>query len=141
MAPPAPARVSTMKGWPKALESPSATVRASRSAAPPAANVLMMRTGRVGQFCVWAGATAGERQSAVRARSRARRRFMSASLLLAALDVVGDKAAHLRRDRQSAAHLGIGFGTGHPFGREAQRLIGLLGIALVVVELRDRIAQ
>jgi hypothetical protein len=78
MAPPAPARVSTMKGWPKALLNPSATVRASRSAAPPAANVLTMRTGRVGQVCAWA--SAGETH-ADSAKSRAQQRFMMSSFV------------------------------------------------------------
>src|SRR5579862_7062636 len=113
MAPPAPARVSTMKGWPKALLKPSATVRASRSAAPPAAKVLTMRTGRVGQVCAWASAGTAQAASA---KSRAQQRFMSTSLLLSALDVIGDERAHLRRDRQRATHLRIGSGAGHPFG-------------------------
>src|SRR5579862_1077000 len=102
MAPPAPARVSTMKGWPKALLSPSATVRASRSAAPPAANVLTMRTGRVGQFGVWAGATAGDKPTAASAKSRAQPRCIGTSLFLAVLDIIRDETAHLRSDRQRA---------------------------------------
>jgi hypothetical protein len=78
MAPPAPARVSTMKGWPKALLRPSATVRASRSAAPPAAKVLTMRTGRIGQLGVCA--TAGGHAAASVSNSMAQRRFMTSSL-------------------------------------------------------------
>jgi hypothetical protein len=79
MAPPAPARVSTMKGWPKAPASPSATVRASRSAAPPGANVLTIRTGRVGQAYVCAAAD--DKPAAASPRSRARLRFTLTSMI------------------------------------------------------------
>src|SRR5262249_61613910 len=53
--PAAPARVSTKNGWPKAAFMPSATVRHRKSAAPPGANVLTMRTGFDGQVSACAG--------------------------------------------------------------------------------------
>src|SRR5262245_47762319 len=68
MAPPAPARVSTKNCCPSAAERCSAMVRASTSAAPPAAKVLTMRTGRVGQSCACACAREAARSAVAQAK-------------------------------------------------------------------------
>jgi hypothetical protein len=46
--PPAPARFSTMIGWPSAFAISSPTRRARTSASPPAGNGAIMRIGRLG---------------------------------------------------------------------------------------------
>ena len=71
MLPPAPARLSTMNCWPKALVSSGASARARMSVVPPAANGTTMRTGLVGQ---WLCACADSRQSGQRERGQATRR-------------------------------------------------------------------
>src|SRR5690349_15031283 len=81
MMPPAPARVSTKNCCPKAADSRSATIRARISAAPPAANVLTMRTGRVGQFSARVGVAVASESAASAARS-ANCRFTGASFWL-----------------------------------------------------------
>jgi hypothetical protein len=82
-----------MNGCPKALLSPSATVRASRSAAPPGANVLTIRTGRVGHGGVWAAA--GSERHAAMARSAARRFMLSSAFFVARMQF-GTAAPALR---------------------------------------------
>jgi len=69
MMPPAPARVSTKNCWWNAVVSASAARRARMSAAPPAAKVLTMRTGCVGQSSARAdAATESARTAAAAAR-------------------------------------------------------------------------
>src|SRR5882757_4440325 len=53
MLPPAPERFSTTKGTPSCACRCCCTMRASRSAEPPAANGTTIVTGRCGQSCAW----------------------------------------------------------------------------------------
>lgn len=55
ITPPAPARFSTMKGWPSAAPSSVLKAQATASSAPPAPKGTMMRTGLAGYCCAGAG--------------------------------------------------------------------------------------
>ena len=81
MLPPAPGLLSTITGWPSALDSGSAIVRATRSGVEPPGKPTRMRSGRVGQAAVAASglapvcASTGA-EAAARAADRAVRREM-----------------------------------------------------------------
>src|SRR5262245_8654121 len=71
VSPPAPPRVSTTTCWPSSADSPLASERPNRSAAPPAANGTISLSGRFGNGC--APAADGSSAAAARAEIRARR--------------------------------------------------------------------
>src|SRR5262245_21597320 len=71
VSPPAPPRVSTTTCWPSSAESPLASERPNRSAAPPAANGTISLSGRFGNGC--APAAGGSSAAAARAEINARR--------------------------------------------------------------------
>jgi hypothetical protein len=89
MLPEAPARFSTMTGWPSALDSGSARVRADMSGVEPAGKPTRMRTGRDGQAAVvsgvfklfWAVAHIGSAQTAIKNVAFAARLASSESFL------------------------------------------------------------
>src|SRR5262245_62768207 len=54
MAPPAPVRLTTAMGWPRSFDAPSASLRASRSAALPAPKSTVSSSGLVGNACAHA---------------------------------------------------------------------------------------
>src|SRR5262245_646625 len=71
VSPPAPPRVSTTTCWPSSADSPLASERPNRSAAPPAANGTISLSGRFGNGC--APAAGGSSAAAKRTERRARR--------------------------------------------------------------------
>src|SRR5512145_345490 len=70
MAPPAPVRLTTVTGWPRSFEAPSASLRASRSAALPAPNSTVSSTGFAGYTCAHAVDATARTRTATRAIRR-----------------------------------------------------------------------
>src|SRR4249920_642997 len=117
MLPPAPPRLSTTTGWPRALDMRSPTMRPTMSALPPAAKGTIRRIGRSGYL---ANATRGSSASAETAPSLAMtlRREIGIGFLVIRKERIRFGQAHCRSSRKSE----------QAAGRVPEQLAAIIGI-------------
>src|SRR5688572_29297857 len=128
MLPDAPGLLSMTTGWPSALDSGSAMVRAAMSGVEPPGKPTRMRTGLVGQACAKALAGASSAHAAAAASAERRRvRLLLAMSVVEGIVVLVDEKVSVKGDvaplHQLAIDLGLGFGVARDLFRgPGQRL-------------------